>query len=350
MNNKTPFHWIGLLLITLACCKGPNYKSSAAITAPTPISLDTQAYRLAIDNIPVAITRTIIEDQIGHIWLATFDGLYKYDGSSFYNISRDDIFSTCFSLLEDKRKNLWIGTIGSGAFLYDGESFQNFTTNNGLISDEVVCIYEDKSGKLWFGANGGVSIYDGKSFLNYAILEDSIVEVKQDLITPNLQRPFKEVNSIIEDQSGRFWVGTRGSLFHYDGNTFTKAIQQGQSFTNVRWIIEDSKGIIWFGGNDGLFRYDGLYYNQITKDFVGYIYEDQSGNIWTSSETAEGWALSRYDSKALAHNEISVTEVKNGEGMFFGMTEDAAGNIWVGKLDGVYRYDGTSFEDFKNID
>ena len=344
MKKTSPFLWICLMLIILASCKGPNYKPSSA---PTPISLDTVAYRLAINNIPIAITRTIIEDHKGHIWLATFDGLYKYDGVSFYNVSRDDIYSRCFSILEDKSNDLWLGTIGSGAYHYDGHTFQNFTTDHGLISDEIVCIYEDKRGNLWFGGNGGVSLYDGHSFRNYAIEKDSIFEAQPEFFTPAMQRPFTEVNSIIEDENGQFWLATRGSLFQYNRGKFNKVIHDGQPFTNVRWIIEDAKGHIWFGGNDGLYRYDGQAYTQITKHFTGYIYEDKKGNIWTSSETSEGWVLSRYDSQALDNNELSATKVKTGEDMLFGITEDTQGNIWIGKLDGVYHYDGASFEDFK---
>ncbi len=347
---KTPhFLWICIVFIILASCKGPSYQPNTE-SIPTPTSLDTQAYRLAINNIPIAITRTIIEDKAGQIWFATFDGLYKYDGSSFDNVSRDDIYSRCFSVLEDKSNNLWLGTIGSGAYHYDGRIFKNFTTDHGLIGNEIVCIYEDKKGDLWFGANGGFSIYDGKSFQNFVIQEDSIVKAQPDFTAPPMQRPFTEVNSIIGDANGQYWFGTRGSLFIYNGENFTKVIHNGQPFTNVRWLIEDTKGLIWLGGNDGLYRYDGLTYTQITENFVGYIYEDKNGNIWTSSETSAGWALSRYERKTMDSHELSVTEVKNGEGMFFGITEDAQGNIWVGTLDGVYRYDDTSFEDFKNID
>ena len=103
--------------------------------------------------------------------------------------------------------------------------------------------------------------------------------------------------------------GTRDHTFVYDGKTFTNVTHSGKPFTNVRWIIGDRKGTIWLGGNDGLWRYDGSTFTNITQNFVGYIYEDKNGNIWTSSEERHGgsWTLSRYDEKTLSDKTPVVT-------------------------------------------
>jgi len=85
----------------------------------------------------------------------------------------------------------------------------------------------------------------------------------------------------------------------------------------------------------------------LTNNFVGYIYEDKKGNIWTSSTSTNGWALSRYDIATIDNEKKTVTEVKSEEGLFFGILEDSDGNIWTGTLNGVYRYDGNTFDDFK---
>ena len=248
--------------------------------------------------------------------------------------------------MEDRKGNLWFGSIGSGVYLYDGKSFQNFTTDDGLLNNEIVCIYEDRIGNIWFGVNGGVSKYDGKSFQNYKMNRDSMVEDRTGETVSNLERPMKEVNSIIEDKTGKFWFGTRGNTFIYDGKTFTTVTQSGKPFSNVRWIIEDKKGNIWLGGNNGLWRFDGNTFTSFTKNFVGYIYEDKKGNIWTSSDSPNGWSLSHLDITSLENEKGTVTEIKTGEGMFFGVLEDSDGNIWSGILNGVYRYDGNTITYF----
>lgn len=322
-------------------------------------------------NGPSNITRNVIQDRKGNIWIASWEGVFRYDGKSFTNITSGVSSARFFCILEDRNGNLWFGSIGSGVYYYDGK-FQNFTTRDGLVNNEITSIYEDKSGNIWLGVNGGVSRYDGKSlptgqagFRNYMMNGDSMAEERTGKTFPDFTRPPNEVNSIIEDKTGKFWFATRGNTFVYDprlddeagqGKTFTAFTNNGKPFRNVRTIIEDKKGNIWLGGNDGLWRYDGSTFTNFTKKFVGYIIEDKKGNIWTSSESdnGQGWALSRYDGKSLYRSlflntpvlKPTVTEIIN-KPMIFGIIEDDKGNIWFG-ADGVYRYDGKTITDFKD--
>jgi ligand-binding sensor domain-containing protein len=295
---------------------------------------------------PNNTTRNIIQDRKGNIWIAAFDGIFRYDGESFTNITSKVTSSHFFSVLEDRKGNLWFGSIGSGVYYYDGKSFTNFTTKDGLINNEITCIYEDKAGNIWFGTSGGASCYDGKSFRNYMMTG---------------------VNSIIERKTGKFWFATRGNTFVYDGKKFTVFTHQDKPFENVRSIIEDKKGNIWLGGPDGLWRYDGRTFTNFTQKFVGYVYEDKEGNIWTSSQENQDningshttipltshadsrviWGLSRYDGRSLFNKKPTVTLIKpNVVGMIFGILEANDGSIWFGAF-GVYRFDGKTITDFK---
>jgi ligand-binding sensor domain-containing protein len=308
---------------------------------------------------PSNITRNIVQDRHGNIWLASWEGIFKYDGKSFTHITNKISSARFFSILEDRKGNWWFGSIGSGVYYYDGKFFQNFTTKDGLINNEITCIYEDKTGNIWFGVNGGVSRYDGKSFRNYLINGDLMIEDRTGKTFPDFTRPPNEVNSIIEDKTGKFWFATRGNTFVYDGKTFTvfTNTHNGKPFTNVRTVIEDKKGNIWLGGPDGLWRYDGSTFTNFTQNFVGYIYEDKAGNILTSSVSAnnQGWALSRYVEKSLYQSlflnspviKPTVIEIANNP-MIFGIIEDDKGNIWFGATDGVYRYGGNTITDFKD--
>ena len=304
---------------------------------------------------PKSITRNIIQDRNGNIWIASFQGIFRYDGKYFTNITGKVSSARFFSILEDRKGSFWFGTIGAGVYHYDGKNFQNFTTRDGLVNNEIGCIYQDKAGNIWFGANGGVSCYDGKSlptrqagFRNYMMNGDFMTEVKPGKTFPDFTRPPNEVTCIIEDNTGRLWFATRGKTFVYDGTTFTVFTHDGIPFTNVRTITEDKKGNIWLCGSDGLWRYDGSTFTNFTQQFVGYVIEDKKGNIWTSSESdgGQGWALLRYDEKSLTGKTPTVTKITN-EQMIFGILEDTQGNIWFG-ASGVYRYDGNTITDFKD--
>ena len=310
------------------------------------------------DNGPQAITRNIIQDRKGNIWMAAFDGIFLYDGKSFTNITGKVSSARFFSVLEDRKGNLWFGSIGAGVFRYDGKSFSNFTTKEGLLNNDVGSIYEDKKGNIWFGVFGGASRYDGESFHNYIIDGNTMKEDRTGKTFAT--RPPYEVTDIMEDKTGRLWFSSRGNTFVYDGKTFTGFSHDGESFKNVRSIIEDKKGNIWLGGNDGLWRYDGSTFTNFTTNFVGYIYEDKKGNIWTGSESNKSiiwtspqntndrsWVLSRYDEKSLSDKKPTVTAIAN-KPMIFGILEANDGSIWFGSIDGVHRYDRISITNFND--
>lgn len=360
-QQKKYTHIYTLFLMFVFCtpCQGQNKPEQPKD------NIKPETKEVIISPGPQTITRNIIQDRKGNVWMASWKGIFKYDGKSFTNITSNVSSVRFFSVLEDRKGNLWFGTIGSGVFLYDGKSFENFTTKEGLLNNDVLSIYEDKKRNIWFGVYGGASRYDGKSFRNYIIDGNMMNEDQTGKTFPN--RPPYEVNSIVEDKTGKFWFATRGNTFVYDGKTFTVFAHEGKPFTNVRSIIEDKKGNIWLGGKDGLWRYDGSTFTNFTQQFVGYIYEDKKSNIWTSSErnnsqarvlsmydgkpfsendNSQAWTISRYDENSLSNKKLRVTVITN-KPMTFGILEAFDGSIWFGALDGVHRYDGSTITDFK---
>ncbi|TNE51141.1 MAG: histidine kinase [Bacteroidetes bacterium] len=345
MRKDIPFYILFLLTaFHTASCTGQNQKdqpedkqATAALPDHDPYFIESNVITSAYG--PQSITRNIIQDRNGNIWLATWEGIMRYDGQVFSNFTNKDSLRRfhVFAILEASDGNIWFGTIGAGVYRFDGSSFINYTTKEGLANDRVGCIYEDKAGNIWIGTMGGVSCYDGNYFRNYTTKEGL---------------PNNDINSIIEDKNGTFWIGTRGAACHYDGKTFSSITNlTGGSFTNVRTITEDSKGNIWLGGNDGLWRYSNGLFTNFTSNFVGYIYEDSKGNIWTSSESPDSrtaWVLSRYNETALNSGEPIPDQILKQEGMFFGISEDRNGGIWFGTLNGACRYDGKTFNYFKN--
>ncbi len=283
---------------------------------------------------PNVITRTIKQDRKGNIWLASWEGVFRYDGKSFTNVTSGVSSARFVSVLEDSKGNFWFSSVGSGVYYYDGKNFRNFTTKDGLAHNDVIDIYEDKTGNIWFGTEAGVNRYDGKSFQTLRMNEG---------LNNN------DINSIVEDRTGKFWIGARGHAFVYDGKTVTRVTYNGEPFTNVRSIIRDRKGNIWLGGANGLWRYDGRSFTNFTPYFVGYIHEDKKGNLWTSSQIRGGsWVLSRYDEKTLSSAKPTVTEINANEGkMLFGILEANDGIIWFGTGAGAYRYDGNTITDSK---
>ncbi len=355
--------FISLVIIS---CKGQNrsapiketIKKSPSVESKKNLPkeiLDYDPYFVESEPIesafgPKSIVRNMIQDKKGNIWIASWEGIIRYDGTTFTNFTNKDSLRRyhVFCALEDRKGNLWFGTIGGGIYVYDGASFINYTTKEGLVYDGIGCISEDKSGKIWIGTQEGLSRYDG--------LAKDIKSITFKNFTTKDGLSDNDINSIIEDKNGQYWIGTRGAACVYDGKTFSKFFNTaeviktaGRPFVNVRSIIEDKSGNIWLGGNDGLWRYDGKAFTNFNKNFVGYIYEDKAGNIWTNSASASPqiWILSRYDKRPLAYEQPTATIIKEEMDMFFGIMEDKSGNIWWGSLNGIHRFDGTTFTDFQ---
>lgn len=341
MKKHTHIYILFLILAFCTSCNGQNK------TELPKVDTKSKNKEVIAPPGPKTITRNIIQDRKGNIWIAAYDGVFRYDGKFFTNITDKVSSARFFSVLEDRKGNFWFSSVGSGIYYYDGKSFRNFTTEDGLANDLVTEIYEDRAGNVWFSTGGGASRYDGQSFRNFTT-KDGL--------------PNNDVNRIIEDKTGKFWIGTKGDACIYDGKTFTVLTHEGKPFKNVRSIIEDTKGNIWLGGQDGLWRYDGATFTNFTHQFVGYVYEDRSGNIWTSinSERTKGskiglqsnshqngWALSRYNEKSLFNNATLPEIIRTNEGNIFGILEADDGNIWFGTLNGVYQYDGNIITDFK---
>jgi ligand-binding sensor domain-containing protein len=319
------------LVLIFVCCTSAEGQHK---TVPAKDKFPPKTKDVTTSHGPNVITRTIKQDSKGNIWLASWEGVFRYDGKSFTNVTRRVSSSRFCSVLEDSKGNFWFASVGSGVYYYDGKNFRNFTTKDGLAHNDVIDIYEDKTGNIWFGTEAGVNRYDGKSFQTLRMNEG---------LNNN------DINSIVEDRTGKFWIGARGHAFVYDGKTVTRVTYNGEPFTNVRSIIKDRKGNIWLGGASGLWRYDGRSFTNFTPYFVGYIHEDKKGNLWTSSQIRGGsWVLSRYDEKTLSSAKPTATEINANEGkMLFGILEANDGIIWFGTGAGAYRYDGNTITDSK---
>jgi polyisoprenoid-binding protein YceI/ligand-binding sensor domain-containing protein len=304
---------------------------------------------------PTRMVRNVKQAKNGDILIASYTGVWRYDGKLFTNITTAIKSPSFWDVLEDRKGNLWFASKDSGVYCYPSDSlktggkyFLHYTTRQGLASNMALHIYEDRAGNIWFGS----SRYDGKSFRNFTTKDGF---------------PSNSIRLLLEDKTGKQWFGAQGeSMFVYDGKTYTVLKNKdGKTFTNVWGITEDRKGNIWFGAtiiehkrgdtsfiSEGIWRYDGSNYTKVSQKGAYGIIEDKNGNIWTTGSDkpqsiGQVWSLSRYDEKSLKNEKPTVTEIKPQSWMLLGILEDAKGNIWFGSGNGVYRWDGKTLTDFK---
>lgn len=297
----------------------------------------------AASRVPISMTRNVRRAKNGDILIASYVGVYLYDGISFTNMTRTIEWPTFWDVLEDRKGNLWLASQDSGVYFQPAgqTGFKLFKAKDGTGIPSALYIYEDRAGNIWFGA----SRYDGKSFQTFTTKDGF---------------PGHRMRLLLEDKTGKLWFGGQGEdMCVYDahlngefgqGKTLTVLKNKdGKAFNNAWSVIEDKKGNIWFGANGAFWRYDGRAFTKVSERDVYAIIEDKKGNIWTTGAiTGQAWALSRYDAETLYNENPTITEIMSQGPALLGLVEGADGSIWFGSMTGVHRYDGNTITDFKS--
>lgn len=244
----------------------------------------------------------LFEDLDGTIWIGTENGLFIYKRKSiskitiplqvdqpknknkYYNKSK-----AIFNIIQTKDRKIWIATI-NGVYTFDGTSFTPFVINQknpGYLNtnNNIEYLLEDKTGAIWFGGRGneGVYRYNGKSITNYK-LQELTLQIGDRKVTHNWAWPQ------LQDKNGAIWFSNWAGVYRFDGLKFTIFTKkEGLPGYNglVSKIIEDKNGIIWFGGDAGLSSFDRKKFTNYKKDlanpWIWTILEDKNGNLWVGT-------------------------------------------------------------------
>ncbi len=114
----------------------------------------------------------LYETKDGKIWGGTFNSFFEIEPKTKKIKSYHSDY-TIRCITEDQNKNLWIGTVEGGLLLYNRKkgTFKNFTTQNGLSSNTILRLLEDKKGNLWMSTYHGISRLNTKNntFRNFGV-------------------------------------------------------------------------------------------------------------------------------------------------------------------------------------
>lgn len=247
-----------------------------------------------------------------------------------------------YDIFQDSHERIWVGTWGGGLACLDSGKWRIFTKLQGLFSDEVTCIREDKTGGIWVATDNGLNlIRDGK--VQPAGLSG------------------KSLLNMTFDPRGNLWVGcwraalSGGGLFRFDGRQWESyTTRQDLPGLEILKVFFDTSGRLWVGTYEqgygaGVGCYDGTRWQNyrekdgLINDCVYSMFEDPSGNIWFG--TVGG--LSIYDGKTW-HN---LTR-KDGlvDDRVFCMVIDSHKKMWFGTEGGVSRFDGETWTSYTSRD
>ena len=160
--------------------------------------------------------------------------LVKTQGSGF----GDNIHCS----LKDKQGNLWFGTTGEGVYRYDGKLFTQFIIKDGISNNSVWSILEDFSGNIWIGTGDGLFKFDGKEIVRVS-LEKTISNNK---LTDNSDSRIT-IGAMMQSKDGRLWFGTNKGVYIYNENLFSAFLnnehivnKNGLQLKSVERMLEGS--------------------------------------------------------------------------------------------------------------
>ncbi|NOQ76154.1 MAG: SpoIIE family protein phosphatase [Crocinitomix sp.] len=264
--------------------------------------------RKSIENgLSNTFVSSIIKDYNGFVWIATSNGLNRYNAYSF-------------------------------------EIFKNAPENNySLSGNEVNCLFEDSKNRLWIGTDKGLSLYNNATgeFLNWKDYK------RKDSVEVNLN-----VREIVEDNKGQLWLGTYNGIvkFNPEQEVFSHIIIESTNprklFKDflVRSLLIDSEQNLWIGTNGiGIIRYSipkkevknwrNSSESAVRLNYCFSLYQDIWGDIWAGTFVG---GLTKYnvatDSFYNIHNPYHLnSRTKIG---VISISNDTNGNLLIGSNGG----------------
>ena len=335
---------------------------------------------------------TITNDKNGYLWVATPNGLIRYDGYSFeyhYNDPEDTETipnNYITTLLNDSNGNLWIGT-HHGLCLYYPDKEQFFPIEN--FNNNVTLIKQDSDKRVWIASGSKLLVYKsetniqdtdkrvGEIDLGISLAGNSIVDIEflsdSSLIVATSLKIYKvilrginefsaDVSAYQDDLNGNsitkivrsensLWVGTNKGLFeillennrivilrkYFDSNSKESPMQCHilSLFIDVQkklWIGTAKNGILKYdnGKNEFIsFTYDPKNENGLSSNRINCLYEDDFGVLWIG--TAHGGINKLDKNQKPFYNYLykHYDDHSLSSNLITNICEDRNGRIWI---------------------
>jgi ligand-binding sensor domain-containing protein len=339
INN--PIISILLVSIFFTSCHGQALpkQTQSEINATTNVEQLTQIVRTKGASSGSEAVGCELIDNDGNLWFSMGgEGVYRYNGTTFTNFTTKDGLcdNNTGDIIQDKSGNILIAT-KAGICRYDGKSFSKYFETDSMNKRMITSLFEDKDGNIWFGTMGkGIYRYDGKNLTNFLNNQSF-----------NLGNRYQLILDILQDRNGNMWFSSwnGGGVWRYDGKTFTNFLPSKNYYlSNEDGRTNASPGPGAFNDFQAKIKYP-LSRDSITDDMIFSMYEDKAGNLWFATRRH---GACRFDGKSFTSYSDNESFVSYG---IYSILEDKKGNMWFStEKNGVYCYDGKFFRNYTTAD
>lgn len=326
----------------------------------TSISVFSQVPELEFENftplekITNSKSSDIIQDSTGYVWIATEEGLYRYDGRNIYSyrfneLDKNTIPSNIVNKLYiDKNNKLWVCT-NEGLCVYNPkyDYFDHIITSsnlNGVNTTYISAINENNEGILFVANDNVIFKFENNTFIKVAEL------------------PQSRISSILFDSKNNIWIGAflNGGIYYFDqGNKqlykFEDVIDNKTFISKEVYVLEIINNKLWICTlGDGIFRYD-FDSKKITKyitqtkleNFAVNLLVDSKKRLWICTYNGLKLYNNKEESFYLYHHVHN--NPKSISASLWGIYEDKNGNFWTTSTEGGIKI-AKGYNKFNKID
>jgi diguanylate cyclase (GGDEF)-like protein/PAS domain S-box-containing protein len=299
-------------------------------------------------SLPNNFTKKLLLDSSGNLWVATQNGLAKYNPlkDNFTNYNKDNSrlnSNDIFAISLNKDGNLLVSTT-ENIYLYDDLTnlFLPFTVNGEKLPSDIKVIFSE-SDRTWIGSlASGIFILEHSSNTLFSLKKTNPWNLK---INSNYLFDFKRIGD-------KYWLATEVGAYIVDVNlSFVKLLNTKSTPSiignDVRSILQNYNGNIWLGTTTGISilnqNYEHLFsYNDqnninfgLESSHILSLYKDSNNSIWLGTF---GGGLYRYNSdsseiKLFNKQSNNPSELIDSSGLsgniIWGLSEDSNGMVWV---------------------
>jgi PAS domain S-box-containing protein len=234
-----------------------------------------------------------------------------------------------FALWLDRHNALWIGTGGNGIYRFHDGKADRFRSEDGLSSDTVQSVFEDREGNLWLATSEGVDCFRDVPVVSFSMHEG---------LTGGM------VESILATRDGTIWMGNHSGLDYLRGGVVSSiGPRNGLPGSRVTSLLEDHAGRLWVGIDDGLFVYEHGRFRPILRGnghavgvVIGLV-EDVDGHIWAivvRTDPEKERVLVQ-----IQHSRFAADFADERLNVPISLAADPGGGLWLGlRRGGLARY------------
>lgn len=302
---------------------------------------------------------SIVSDKKGNIWIATNEGVNilnkKTQKFSYITHKDGDLNSLSCNkvrmiVIDHLRENIvWFATLEGGVDKYNTKTgeFKHYRYDplkiNGLSTDRIVSMYEDKYGLIWIGTEfGGLNILNPETekITIHRHNPDDPYSISSDIIYP-----------FYEDRNGIMWIGTYKGLNRYDRQSkrfyryyHDPANENSMSSDMIFSIYQDKKGVFWLGTmGGGINKFNPItgqakYYTEVNglpNDVVYSTIKDKYGNFWLSTN----FGISKFNPADESFINYDVKDgIQSHEFNFGAAFIDEDGELFFGGMNGFNAF------------